>query len=295
MLFMAGGVFAAGRGSGEHCGQPDCNANFLDDRCDVSCQNSGIFCSEGLPYNTTCSISPLCGLLPDCNGNDVPDGCDSANCNGQAWCSDCNGNSVLDVCDIAGCAGDPACSDCNTNGVPDGCDIASETSCDMDGDGAPDECAASLNWQWATPCVGGLTLSELAAAWVCEGSWNDPAVWENACTSTPQSPSDHPTIERSRAEKLCVGGPDNGQPCIATCVNGTCTAESHLELFVPTVSVGDTVIRTKSTAGADSAHVVFVAQSPGGSQLTVKSLTLDATNGPVTVQSIVTIVTDPTD
>ncbi len=119
----------------------DCNANGVDDACDLSagtsldCNTNGIL--------DECDIGA--GTSVDCNGNGVPDECEP----------DCNMNAVADSCDIAaGTSGDcdgsgvpDECEiasgqymDCNMNGVPDPCDIATGTSIDCDEDGEPDEC-----------------------------------------------------------------------------------------------------------------------------------------------------------
>lgn len=79
------------------CGCPDCNNNGVDDRCDVSCSNGGVFCQGGSPVNATCNSGyfPACGSSADCNGNDTPDGCDLAS---GASC-DANLNGVPDECE----------------------------------------------------------------------------------------------------------------------------------------------------------------------------------------------------
>ena len=127
-------------------GGDDCNANGLEDVCELA---EGITpdCNlNGIP--DSCDIAD--GLSADCNGNDVPDECDiadgvSQDCNGNGIpdeCEqDCNGNGAPDDCDIA----DGVSLDCNGNGVPDECDIADGASDDCDLNGVPDECEDDCN------------------------------------------------------------------------------------------------------------------------------------------------------
>ena len=62
---------------GPCCGCTDCNGNGVDDACDLSCSNSGIFCLGGLPANDLCNSGnfPSCGTSLDCNRTGVPDEC----------------------------------------------------------------------------------------------------------------------------------------------------------------------------------------------------------------------------
>jgi parallel beta-helix repeat protein/predicted outer membrane repeat protein len=71
---------------------PDCNADVLDDACEIAF-----------------------GLVPDCNANGVPDECDIA----AGTSADCNANDVPDECDVA--AGQSA--DCDGNDMPDECQV----------------------------------------------------------------------------------------------------------------------------------------------------------------------------
>jgi hypothetical protein len=87
----------------------DCNANGIDDVCDIDH-----------------------GTSADCQPNGIPDECDITSGTSQ----DCNANEVPDVCDLAS----GASGDCNGNETPDECDIASGASTDSNGDGVPDEC-----------------------------------------------------------------------------------------------------------------------------------------------------------
>ncbi len=129
----------------------DCNANGIDDDCDVRCGEAG----------TRCNVAG-CGQSQDCNGNRIPDTCepnDDCDENGQQdTCEignvpalDCNANRRIDTCENpndCNSNGDPdvcdlfAHGDCNGNGTPDDCD-AGTTSSDRNGDDVPDECQGS--------------------------------------------------------------------------------------------------------------------------------------------------------
>ncbi|MCP4589418.1 MAG: M6 family metalloprotease domain-containing protein [bacterium] len=129
----------------------DCNANDIEDACDIDCGAPG--------------CTPLCGGSDDCNSNAVPDECEPQD--------DCQPNGFLDICDIAGgtsldCQGDGtpddcqlagndcnnntipdecelAGNDCNENESPDECDIDFGTSVDCQTNGIPDECESDCN------------------------------------------------------------------------------------------------------------------------------------------------------
>lgn len=131
--------------------QQDCNANGIDDDCDIDCR----------PTGSRCDVAG-CGQAQDCNKNEIPDSCEpdeDCNQNGQRdlceignnpeldcnanrridTCensNDCNVNGDSDVCDLF------AHGDCNRNGIPDDCD-AGTTSSDRNGDDVPDECQGS--------------------------------------------------------------------------------------------------------------------------------------------------------
>jgi hypothetical protein len=106
----AGGLYA---GDDSVCSGNDCNANGVEDTCDIAS-----------------------GTSEDCNGNWVLDECDLA----AGTSTDLDGNGVPDECD----------PDCNGNGIIDGCDVSSDGGCasipgsgqsaDCQGDGIPDEC-----------------------------------------------------------------------------------------------------------------------------------------------------------
>ena len=95
---------------------PDCDGDFIPDKCDVDCNHNGI--------PDLCDIRD--GTSLDCNQNAVPDECDIA----SGFSQDCNTNGIPDDCEL----------DCNWNHIADDCDIASGQSRDCNGNGIPDEC-----------------------------------------------------------------------------------------------------------------------------------------------------------
>ena len=115
---------------------PDCNANGLEDACDLDCG----------PAEGDCDL-PGCGQSPDCNANSVPDECDLL-----AWTSqDCNSNSVPDECepDSDGDNVIDACDECPFEPAlaepsePDGevtCTDAIDNDCDGLTDAADPDC-----------------------------------------------------------------------------------------------------------------------------------------------------------
>ena len=78
----------------------DCNANGVNDHCDITGGLSNDCNENGVPDECE----------DDCDGNGIPDECEA----------DCNGNGIPDACDIANGTSD----DCNGNGIPDECDGA---------------------------------------------------------------------------------------------------------------------------------------------------------------------------
>lgn len=116
----AGGTGGEGRASLYMGCHPvlDCNANDVDDYCDIST-----------------------GASSDCNANEIPDECDIA----SATSSDCNENGIPDECDIASATS----GDCNSNGVPDECETEGVWFCAGDGAGTPCPCGNS-----GEPCGG---------------------------------------------------------------------------------------------------------------------------------------------
>lgn len=94
------------------CAGADCNANGLDDFCDVFSGFSEDCDGNGVPDE--------CQDYIDCNGNGIADFCDIAS--GRSL--DCNENGIPDECDIASCPPEaPDCADCNANGILDGCEV----------------------------------------------------------------------------------------------------------------------------------------------------------------------------
>ncbi len=117
----------------------DCNANMLDDACEIAAGLSSDCNSNQVPDD--CDISQ--GTSIDCNGDLIPDECQTADCNGNGvldacdvisgFSQDCNGNTIPDECEVM--------VDCNENGIMDECDIISGFSLDVVCiDGIPDEC-----------------------------------------------------------------------------------------------------------------------------------------------------------
>ena len=115
----------------------DCNANGVDDGCDIANGTSIDANGNGIPDECE---------FPDCNGNGIDDNDDiangtSADCNGNGTpdecempTGDCNGNGILDDCETF--------DDCNDNGVPDECEKFS----DCNGNSIPDECEDLQDW-----------------------------------------------------------------------------------------------------------------------------------------------------
>ncbi len=133
-LFKTGDVTPAATVGPSAAGPRDCNANSIDDRCDLDCDAPG------------CAVVG-CGESEDCTGNGIPDECE-ADCNNNntadrcellnGTAGDCNENGIPDQCDPGGG------SDCNSNQTPDSCDIFLGTSGDYNQNGIPDECDPHL-------------------------------------------------------------------------------------------------------------------------------------------------------
>ncbi len=133
-LFKTGDVAPAATVGPSSVGPRDCNANSIDDRCDLDCNPPG------------CTVVG-CGQSEDCTSNGIPDECE-ADCNSNAiadrcelfsgTAGDCNGNGVPDECDPGGE------TDCNMNEAVDFCDLLLGTSHDYNENGVPDECDPQL-------------------------------------------------------------------------------------------------------------------------------------------------------
>lgn len=90
-------------------GGGDCNANGIDDLCELDCNVNGIpdDCEALVLMDCNANLIPdLCEV--DCNDNDIPDDCEGPG-------ADCNANGVIDECELF-------CNDFNENLVPDDCD-----------------------------------------------------------------------------------------------------------------------------------------------------------------------------
>jgi hypothetical protein len=156
----------------------DCNANGLDDECDIAispvtrdCNNNllldscdiaqgaadinlnGILdtCEIDCNGNTLPDTYELANnLVPDCNSNARPDSCDVAAGGGSNdvdhngipdECTDCNNNNLPDAWEIS----QNLVPDCNRNAIPDSCDIASNPALDCNSNGIPDSCDKITN------------------------------------------------------------------------------------------------------------------------------------------------------
>jgi hypothetical protein len=108
-------------GDGTLCAGNDCNANGVEDICDLLGGTSPDCNANGIPDE--CDLDA--GTSADLDGNGVPDECDP----------DCNGNGIIDGCDVScagGCASLPDCglsADCQEDGIPDECQLVYE-GCD---------------------------------------------------------------------------------------------------------------------------------------------------------------------
>ena len=251
----------------------DCNCNGVDDRCDVSCSNGGLFCLNGQPANAMCNSGwfPSCGISGDCNDNNVPDECDI-----NASTSE----------------------DCNVNGIPDECEV-----CNNEGWSWITPCVDGLTCQ---PIVVGeesfsfgsesLFLGSLPC-W-CEGDWADAGYWQylgNDCgpdcpadSSWPADSDDHAVIEASNTYSFCVDGPKDGDVCSSTseCLPlGTCQEETELRINLSTETIGYLLIRTANeVVGDETLKIRLLGDGAGSAEvLETTVLELDATNGTLTL------------
>jgi hypothetical protein len=106
----------------------DCDANGLDDECDISVAPANRDCNQNLLLDS-CEIAAGAADI-DMNGR--LDSCEV----------DCNGNGLPDSYEIA----NNLAPDCNSNALPDSCDVGVDgESNDIDDNGIPDECKSDCN------------------------------------------------------------------------------------------------------------------------------------------------------
>lgn len=248
-----------------------------------------------------------CPGRPDCNGNNEDDRCDVSCTGGGIFCV--GGQPANAACNSGWFPSCGTSGDCNENTVPDECDIAGSTSEDCNANQIPDECEACINedWEWNSPCVGGLACLDhaeqqdffgvLLACW-CEGDWAVAASWHylgNDCgpncpadSDWPGGVSDHALIQASSAVSLCVDGADDGDVCLAPsdCADpGTCEQETELRIEIPTVTILEFVIRTANElSGVDWLKLDLRGNGLGAPEvLETQVLQLDATQGTLTI------------
>ncbi|MFT5735276.1 MAG: hypothetical protein ACJA0P_003634 [Planctomycetota bacterium] len=178
----------------------DCNANGLNDLCEVASSPS-LDC-DGNGQLDSCEIAA--GTGSDCNGNGVLDSCEIA---AQPFL-DCDQNGQLDTCEIAG---DPAL-DCNSNLILDVCDIANGTVPDVNGNLVPDGCeSAGFNPGCQTIFNSTGVVSGLSAIGTETVSANDLVL---VASDMPLNTFGYPIVSRSPAQVIppgaagfrCVGG-----------------------------------------------------------------------------------------
>ncbi len=87
------------------CGCTDCNGNGVDDRCDVSCSNSGIYCTgfPPLAVSDVCNANqfPTCNISADCLAAAF-ETCTGGICDSSTVITDLDGNArvALSTADI---------------------------------------------------------------------------------------------------------------------------------------------------------------------------------------------------
>jgi len=138
----------------------DCNANGIDDECDIGIDPDRRDCNG----NAILDLCEIAGGAPDINVNGRLDECETdCNSNGlpdsyeisQGLANDCNLNGIPDLCDTAPGGGysdvdhdgvpDICQSDCNTNSLPDRWEIQQGMLSDCDSDWQPDVCEIAAN------------------------------------------------------------------------------------------------------------------------------------------------------
>jgi hypothetical protein len=106
----------------------DCDANGLDDECDIRVAPANRDCNQNLLLDS-CEIAAGAADI-DMNGR--LDSCEV----------DCNGNGLPDSYEIS----NNLAPDCNSNALPDSCDVGvGGESNDIDNNGIPDECKSDCN------------------------------------------------------------------------------------------------------------------------------------------------------
>ena len=283
----------------------DCNANGVDDACDILNGTSYDDNGNGIPDE--CEF-PDCngngiddledianGTSDDCNLNDVPDECEMAD-------GDCNENGILDECETF--------DDCNDNGIPDEC----ETFNDCNDNGVPDECEALTDWDGngvADICEGlvaynastGTGYSSLADANMAASDGD--VIWVqadhvNAVTSVAHNDGldndcndsvDNPGLEISLYDgsrfnvdgDALIGSVRSGTSGTGSVnANGSVTVDfamayrnASLDFSGTTVNVGDALLRRDSEMGIDGdAHATGTWTVSAGS-VVYADLTID--------------------
>ncbi len=274
----------------------DCNANGVDDACDILNGTSYDDNGNGIPDE--CEF-PDCndngiddnedifnGTSEDCNGNGTPDECEMAD-------GDCNDNGILDECETF--------DDCNDNGIPDEC----ETFNDCNDNGVPDECEALTDWDGngvADICEGlvaynastGTGYSSLADANMAASDGD--VIWVqadhvNAVTSVAHNDGldndcndsvDNPGLEISLYDgsrfnvdgDALIGSVRSGTSGTGSVnANGSVTVDfamayrnASLDFSGTTVNVGDALLRRDSEMGIDGdAHATGTWTASAGS------------------------------
>jgi hypothetical protein len=283
----------------------DCNANGVDDACDIANGTSFDDNGNGIPDecefmdcndNGTPDDEDIAnGTSADCNFNGVPDECEMSD-------GDCNGNGILDECETF--------DDCNGNGIPDEC----ETFSDCNGNGIPDECEALTDWDGngvADICEGlvaynastGTGYSSLADANM-EASDGD-VIWVqadhvNAIASISHNdgidndcngPFDNPGLEISLYDgsrfnvdgDALIGSVRSGTSGTGSVnANGSVSVDfamayrnASLDFSGTTVNVGDAILRRDSEMGINGdAHATGTWTASAGS-VVYADLTID--------------------
>ena len=173
----------------------------------------------------------------------------------------------------------------------------------------------TYDYEWVHPCGpdgGALTCDPHAwppICW-CTGTWDDSDHWDG--DTYPDESTDTALIEHSNAYLYCDGGPRDGNRCSTDsdcyacvggdndgdsctsdedCPAGTCNksgtcddSEAYTYIEITTETIDDLDIQCESTSyPTDSLDLRLVNKTPGSKTLAVDVLTIESTNGPVTV------------